>query len=145
MARTRNVGLSRRRLRHSVQRVLVPLASMIMAAGCATSPAPAPLTIEGLVFLNAGSAAVSDVTLRIEATHELVTCGYIPVHGECSTTFPQRDYRGNAVRLIWTQGERTFFSAPFVVAPPSAPVAGQPAKATVTIRDGGSYTARLVQ
>jgi hypothetical protein len=126
-------------------RLALTLAGAWTLFGCASSPTQQPLMVDGLVFLNAGSMAVSEVSLRIEATHELVTCGFIPVRGECSTTFPERAYRGNSVRLIWTQGERTFFSAPFVIAPPAAPIAGKPATATVTIRDGGAYAAQLVQ
>jgi hypothetical protein len=43
------------------------------------------------------------------------------------------------------QGDRSFLTAPFVVAPPQTPIAGKPAKATVILRDTGQFSARLVQ
>lgn len=79
----------------------------------------------------------------IEATRELVACGYIPERSECSTTFPLREYRGNAVRLACKQCERSFLSAPFVMSPPG-PIAGRPARAAVILRDAGEFSARLV-
>ncbi|UCH52435.1 MAG: hypothetical protein JSW09_07355 [Pseudomonadota bacterium] len=118
-------------------------AAALMLSACAGGPSRAPIWIDGLRFLNYGSAAVTEVTLRVEATHELVACGYIPVRGECSTMFPLREYHGNAVRLIWAQGDRRFESEPFVVPPPAAANPGQSLTAIITLRDNGTYAARF--
>lgn len=120
---------------------LRPAAALL--AACAGSASHPPVWIEGLRFVNHGTAAVTEATLRVEATQEFVACGYIPVRGECSTKFPLRVYRANPVRVIWAQGARRFQSEAFVVSPPAAINPHQPLTATITLRDDGGYAARL--
>jgi len=115
----------------------------LVACAPAAPPRPAGPTIDGLAFENATRDDLHEVQLRVPAIRGMVACGYIPGGASCSTTFPVRQYQGNAIVVSWQQRGRQWETRPMVLPLPKVP-AGTHLRAVVTILDGGDYDARLV-
>lgn len=126
------------------KRIALPgLLACLWLTACAVPLKKESLTVEGLVFKNRSFDDLVEVRLTVEATREFIACGYIPARGECSTTFPRRDYQGNPVIVSWQQGSREYASRERPE-PPSHPVAGKPLSAVIVIRADGEVDAQLV-
>lgn len=101
--------------------------------GCIT---PAPMTIDGLEFLNAGDLPITDVELRVLGTYEVASCNYIVAHGRFSTRFPLLEYRGNAIRVSWNNRLGSYQFGPLVIPPPAA-TPEKPVRVVITFQVTG--------
>jgi len=88
---------------------------------------------------------VTEVMLLVTKTGEFISCGNIAMHGECSTTFPLRQYQGNRIEIRWKQGGLDWSTGEFVVDYSDGIDAGRPALVNVTITAEGLAPAKLVQ
>lgn len=117
----------------------------LFISGCAELPETNPLTVAGLTFHNATSTPIKNARLSVSKTHGMVACGFILPHKECSTTFPQRQYQGNAITVSWQHAGHTWTSTDVYVQLPEYPIPNRPATAVVTLGENGSISARLIQ
>jgi len=60
-------------------------------------------SVKGVMFLNSSGYDISELKLTVHRTGGIVACGYIPSGGECSTTFPAKDYKGGELSLNWNE------------------------------------------
>jgi hypothetical protein len=120
------------------------LSSLIVSA-CAELAQTDPLTVAGLTFHNATSTPIHDARLSVRKTHGLVACGVVLPHNECSTTFPLRQYQGNAITVSWQHAGQAWTSANVPVQLPEYPIPNRPTTAVVTLGENGSIIVRLIQ
>ena len=124
-------------------RLFVLALVLVGLGGCASSPKTVGHTVDGLAFENATRDEVHEARLVVPATGGMVACGYIPRGASCSTTFPVREYQGNAIVLSWQQAGRQWETRPMVLPVPDVP-AGTRLRAVVTFLGAGDFEARLV-
>ncbi len=123
-----------------------------MAAGCA-GPLPAPepgagpgaIRLESLVIRNVSYSQVSEVTLRVPATGEFVSCANIPIHGHCRAGFPQRSYQGHEIEISWQQDGRRESTGAFEIEGADRLDPRQPASVRVLITPAGTAVTEFVQ
>ncbi len=117
----------------------------LLLSGCAGLPRATPLTVVGLSFHNATSTPIHNAKLSVSKTHGMIGCGIILSHKECSTTFPQRQYQGNAITVSWEQAGQTWTAHNVEVQLPEYPIPDRPSTAVITLGEHGAISARLVQ
>jgi hypothetical protein len=127
---------------------------LLLVSACASAPEkpsalkaePVPgLEIRGLLMFNATTSAISSVQLLVPATGGFISCGNIAPRAGCSTTFPEREYRGNAVDISWSKGGQSWSTGEFIVRPPKNIDLKQPAYVRVIIAGPGVAGAEIVQ
>jgi len=135
-------------IRATDSRVLAA-ALLVVAAlhGCASQTAnPASgLKIDGLIIENQTQMWVSAARLLVPVTGAFVSCGNIPPHSRCATTFPETDYTGNPVQITWSQAGQIHSTGEFVVHPPDDIDLNKPAVVRVVISAPGSAGAVIEQ
>ena len=119
--------------------------SGLIVSACAELPQTNPLTVTGLTFHNATSSPIHNARLSVSKTHGLVACGVILPHNECSTTFPLRQYQGNAITVAWQHAGQSWTSADVPVQLPEYPIPNRPTTAVITLGENGSISAKLIQ
>ena len=119
--------------------------SGLFVFACAELPQTNPLTVTGLTFHNATSTPINNARLSVSKTHGLIACGVILPHNQCSTTFPLRQYQGNAITVSWQHAGQTWRAADVHVQLPEYPIPNRPSTAVVTLGEHGSISARLIQ
>jgi len=122
----------------------------INAACSSLSPATSGETdkgieIRGLRIQNQSFRLITQVSLLVTRAGEFISCGNIPITGECSTTFPLRQYQGNQIEIKWKQGTEEWSSGEFVVDPPDSIDPSRPAMVRVIITRQGLAITELVQ
>ena len=110
-----------------------------------TQPAARGIDIRGLSIENRSFALVREVSLLVTKTGEFISCGNIPMRGQCSTTFPLRQYQGNHIEIKWKQGGTQWSTGEFVVDPPAHIDLSRPAVVRVIITTEGLAATELVQ
>jgi hypothetical protein len=118
---------------------------------CASVPGainetPLPgIEIRGLSIQNRSFSTVTEVMLLVSKTGEFISCGNIPMRGECATVFPLRQYQGNHVEIKWKQGGTEWSTGEFVVELSDRIDPYKPAMVRVTITAEGLAATELVQ
>jgi hypothetical protein len=136
-------------MKSSAQRALT--AGMIaLATACQSLPQAAPTDMErtqirGLVIQNRSYAALSEVMLLVLPTREFVSCGNIPIRGQCATTFPVREYQGNEIEIRWREGGGEWFSDRFRVERRAGLDYSMPVRVRVVVSPAGTAVTELVQ
>ena len=108
-------------------------------------PVSAGIEIRGLRIQNQSFSLVTEVMLLVTKTGEFISCGNIPMRGECSTTFPLRQYQGNRIEIKWKQGGSEWSTGEFVVEASDQINRSRPAMVRVIITAQGLAPTRLVQ
>jgi len=119
--------------------------SCLFAFSCAELTPTNALTVTGLTFQNATSTPVNSARLSVSKTHGLIACGVILPYKKCSTTFPLRQYQGNAITVSWQHAGQTWTAADVYVQLPENPIPNRPTTAVITLGENGSVSARLIQ
>lgn len=132
-------------MRKIYYRLCINSLSGLLIFACAELPQTNALTVAGLTFQNATSSPIHNARLSASKTYGLVACGVILPHSECSTTFPLRQYQGNAITVSWQHADQTWTSADVYAQLPEYPVANRPATAVVSLGEKGSISVRLIQ
>ena len=85
--------------------VFLGIAIIILLQGCTSLQHSSSKTIQikGLIIKNQEGKPVENFILKANANGRFVTCGYIAIDGECSTTFPLKEYQGNTLSISWKQ------------------------------------------
>jgi hypothetical protein len=123
----------------------------LLLGGCAPNPpVPSPeidrgIEIRGLLIRNLSYGTLSEVILQVVQTGEFISCGNIPMRGECATTFPLRKYQGNDIEIKWNEGGREWSTGDFKVEPGANIDAARPALVRVVITPAGTALTDLVQ
>ena len=118
---------------------------VLLACGPIPVKTDMALQIEGLVIENQSTMFVTAVRLLVPATGNFVSCGNIPPGLSCSTTFPERNYVGNAVEITWSQAGQIHSTGPFDVATPDDIETDKPALVRVVITGPGPAGAMVIQ
>ncbi len=105
----------------------------------------AGIEIRGLRIQNQSFSLVTEVILLVTKTGEFISCGNIPMRGECSTTFPLRQYQGNQIEIKWKQGGSEWSTGKFVVEASDQINLSRPAIVRVIITAQGLAPTQLVQ
>ncbi len=124
---------------------------ILVLAACHTVPNPAReasspgIEIRGLIIQNRSFSTVTEVMLLVTRTREFISCWNIPMHGECATTFPLRQYQGNDIEIQWKQGGEEWSTGEFVVELSDRIDPYRPAMVRVTITAAGLAATELIQ
>jgi hypothetical protein len=105
----------------------------------------AGIEIRGLRIQNQSFSMVTEVMLLVTRTGEFISCGNIPMRGECSTTFPLRQYEGNHIEIKWKQGGSEWSTGEFTVETSNRIDPTRPAIVRVIITNQGLAPTELVQ
>lgn len=111
-----------------------------LLAGCAAVGLGPEWDVGGLVLRNQTDAEMRDVRVTVPRTGATVSCAVVPARGECSTTFPERRYRGNPAVVVWVHRGRNWSSGSFTLAPPERGDPAQPATVLIVLGEGGALT-----
>jgi hypothetical protein len=124
---------------------------LTLLAACANGLPPAgaepeqTVAVAGVVIRNELAYPVTDVMIEVPATGSFAGCGTVLPRSECSNTFQQVDYRGNAVVVRWREHGQPHQTDEFTVAPPPDARAGDEFRVEVTVFAPGQAGARLLQ
>jgi hypothetical protein len=103
------------------------------------------IEIRGLRILNRSFGTVTEVQLLVTRTGEFISCGNIAMRGQCSTTFPLRQYQGNQIEIRWKQGSSEWSTGEFVVEANERIDPSRPAIVQVILNSQGLAPTELVQ
>ncbi|MFT5138562.1 MAG: hypothetical protein ACI9H8_000091 [Lysobacterales bacterium] len=131
----------------------LPMASLsaIFLFACALKPSlktemqTAGIEIKGLRIQNESFSLLSEVMLLVTQTGEFISCGNIPMRGQCATTFPLRQYQGNQIEIKWKQGGTEWSTGEFTVEQSDRIDPTKPATVEVIITAQGLAPTRLIQ
>jgi hypothetical protein len=101
--------------------------------------------IEGAVIRNELTFPVTDVQLLVPSSGNFVGCGNIMARSQCSTTFPERDYKENAVIITWKERNQPQSTGEFVIRIPEKIDLNRPVRLEVIIFNMGQAGAKLIQ
>ena len=128
------------------------VALSLLVSACATDalesalePTPPPLLIEGVVIRNQLPYTIADVMIEAPATGAFAGCGNIIPRTDCSTSFPETDYQGNAVLIRWREHGEAKQLPEFGIEVPDDLEPGVPAWVEVVVFAPGQAGARLIQ
>jgi hypothetical protein len=133
-----------------VRRLLAFACSLALATACTSGPAlkvqpNGPLLqIAGIEIYNGLSYTVQDVVILVPVSGDYVSCGQILPDSSCSTSFPVRDYRENAVQVSWKEQGEPHSMAPFKLEAPTTASEGQQAYIRVEVFAAGQAGAKLI-
>ena len=122
------------------------LASLIVLISCSTAIVRMKnITIDGVVFKNLTDQPMRNMRILVTKTNAFAVCSYMTARGECSTTFPVRQYKGNAISISWEQNNKSWSKEDFYIETPTSLDWGKPARAVINLMDGGDVQAGLLQ
>jgi hypothetical protein len=130
------------------------LGLLLLMSSCATlpdkepaiEPAPVPgLEIHGLLIFNGTSSVISTAQLLVPATGGFVSCGNILPRSQCSTLFPEQEYRERPVNISWTKGAQSWSTGDISIQLPAIVDPELPAYVRVIIVGPGVAGASIVQ
>ena len=104
-----------------------------------------PITVDGLAFRNNSSNLIENALLVVVKTNRFISCGPILPDKECSTTFPQKKYRGNHIIVKWRQNGKSWSSKELKIQIPNNVLPGKSSKVIIIIDDQGYVQATFVQ
>lgn len=81
-------------------KTILLLTISLLAFGCATPNQPVYFYDE-IVVRNMTRGIAQDVTIKAEETNREFGCSNIAPRGECSTSFPKREYLGSSIQIGW--------------------------------------------
>ena len=76
---------------------------MLMSCAQRTQDKGLGFEVHGVIFYNDTANDINDLKLLVNRNGRFVSCGYIPSGGECSTTFPAKEYQGGTLTLSWDE------------------------------------------
>ena len=126
---------------------LNPALVLLLLAACASPQSfdGEALEIRGLVIKNQSFSLITEVVLLVVQSREFISCGNIPFRGQCSTTFPLRQYQGNDIEIRWRQDGQEWSTGEFVVEAAENINPAYPALVRVIITPSGNAVTELVQ
>ena len=124
---------------------LLFLQSCVSVPEQADQPEASGIIIDGIRIENGLAYTVTDVMILVPATGGFAGCGNIMPRTACSNSFPDVDYRENAVVISWKEHGKPQKTDEFVVKAPEDLLPGKPAWMEVTIFAPGQAGARLIQ
>ncbi|MEJ8569465.1 hypothetical protein [Elongatibacter sediminis] len=132
-------------------RVVTTAAWMACAlAGCATAPDPVPekppvrFEIAGVDIRNELDYPVTDVQVLVHATGGLVSCGTVFPDSSCATSFPLREYRGDAISVSWEERGEPRSIEDFELEPPRGLDTRKPVWVQIVVYSPGNAGARVL-
>jgi len=127
--------------------VVTATAMVLLLADCASTGVKAgpSVLLDGLSIDNQTAMFISAVRLLIPANGNFVSCGNIPPHTACSTTFPERAYSGQAVEITWSQAGQIHSTGSFDIRVPEGLDPDRPALVKVVISGADTAGALIVQ
>jgi hypothetical protein len=124
---------------------VILLSACTYSSGKRTEVLTPGIDISGLRIQNESFSLVTEVMLLVTQTGEFISCGNIPMRGQCSTTFPLRRYQGNQIEIKWKQGGSEWSTGEFTVEQSDMIDPAKPAIVNVMITSQGLAPTRLVQ
>lgn len=130
---------------------LALICGMLLLQSCGSVPDQAAqpevtgIIIDGIRIENGLAYTVTDVMILVPATGGFAGCGNIMPRTACSNSFPDVDYRENAVVISWKEHGEPQKTDEFVVKAPEDLLLGKPAWVEVTIFAPGQAGAKLIQ
>ena len=97
--------------------------------------------INEIAFKNHGMDIIYDVTIRVEKTHAVFSCGSALPHSACSNRFPVREYTGNAFRISWTSDGKKYESPEVALPLKGFTAEDMPLTAVIAIDHRGYFAA----
>ncbi len=115
--------------------------------GCVTvqEKRTSALQIKGLIIKNLTGNPISEISLKAKSNGRFVSCGYIATGGECSTTFPLKEYQRNLMIVSWTQYNQQYLYNDIVVSQTSVKDTSLPVHVLIEIRQNGQPLTRFIQ
>jgi hypothetical protein len=128
-----------------MRRSLLFLMLITLTAGCSNFPQYKGFIVDEVSFVNQTSMAVHDVAVTVEQTGGVVSCGYIPVSGDCTVGFPVRQYHGQPVKVSWQQAGKNWDTGEFIILPEKIKNPNQPVSVKVLLNPNGDYAVHVRQ
>jgi len=91
---------------------------VISSIGCAVDQHKEELEelrFNALIFENNSGMMLENVSVNVQNTRAHVSCSVLLIGRSCSTTFPEKNYKGNAVHIMWEVDGVSYKTAPFNV------------------------------
>lgn len=135
----------------SLKICLVLICGLLVLPSCVSSPEqpkqpePTGIVIDGIRIQNGLRYTVTDVMILVPATHGFAGCGNILPRTACSNTFPDVQYRENAVVISWKEHGEPQQTDEFIVEARSDLRPNVSTWMEVTIFAPGQAGARLIQ
>lgn len=125
----------------------IVILAIVFLSSCSMvrKPETSTLQIKGLLFKNFTDGALKNISLKVAANHKFISCGYIAIRGECSTTFPIKEYQGNSISLSWDQDNQQHHYDNLYVDQTSIVNFIDPAQVVITIYENSKPTAVFIQ
>ena len=125
--------------------ILVIVFISLSSCSMVRKPESSTLQIKGLLFKNFTDGALKNISLKVAANHKFISCGYIAIRGECSTTFPIKEYQGNSISLSWSQHNQQHLYDDIYIDQKSIINFIEPALVVITIYENSKPTAEFTQ
>ncbi|MDX1335600.1 MAG: hypothetical protein R3312_07430 [Gammaproteobacteria bacterium] len=126
-------------------RILYLLIVLGLLQACSNIPQYKGFIVDGVSFVNQTNMALHDVTVSVKETGGVVSCGFIPVAGDCAVGFPVRQYHGQAVNVSWKQGGQYWETGEFIVLPDKLENPSRPANVRVLLNPQGDFSVQVLQ
>lgn len=94
---------------------------MLSSIGCAVEQHKAELgelRFNALIFENNSGMMLENVSVSVQNSRAYVSYSVLLIGRSCSTTFQEKDYRGNAIHIAWEVNGVAYKTAPFYVTLP---------------------------
>lgn len=129
---------------------IAPALLFLLCAACAGAPqpsarpAPVLFDIAGLEIRNELVYRVTEVQVLDSASGGFVSCGTVFPGTACATSFPLREYRGEALSVSWKEHGQPQAVDEFVLEVPAAFDTSRPVWVQVVVFAPGSAGARVL-
>ena len=128
-----------------MRRLLLFVIAFSLLAGCSNTPKYKGFIVDGVSFINQTNMPVHDVAVTVKQTGGVVSCGFIPVGGDCVVGFPVRQYHGQAVKVSWQQAGENWDTGEFILLPGKIENPSQPVTVRVVLNPMGDYAVHVRQ
>jgi len=94
---------------------------ILSSIGCAVEQHKAgseKLRFNALIFDNHSGMMLENVSVSVQNSRAHMSCSVLLIGRSCSTTFQERNYKGNAVHITWEVNGVAYKTGPFYVTLP---------------------------